>query len=104
MSEYDEYQEESFKLIGKEFVTTIFDPLGGDDMILILGDNLDGQMAGPTFLYLYLSRDGEVKFGVETFVFFSPEKAKTFVEHLPSMSALEFIFKTIGIRPGYYEN
>ena len=94
--------EGKLKLDGKEFVTTIFHPSDNNGMILILGDNIDGKKKGLTFLHLYLSRDGEVEHGLETLAFNTSEEALDFIDNIAEMSALEFMFKSIGIRPGYF--
>ncbi|PIC79405.1 hypothetical protein CSV75_12495 [Sporosarcina sp. P18a] len=99
---YLKENERNFKLDGKEFVTTIFNPIDDDIMILILGDNIDGSKEGLTFLYLYLSINGEVEHGLETLAFNNSKEAKGFIENLSSMSALDFMFTSLGVRPGYF--
>lgn len=94
--------EGNLNLDGREFVTTIFNPIDDDSMILILGDNVDGAKEGLTFLYLYLSINGEVEHGLESLAFNSPKEAKEFIENLSSMSALDFMFKSLGVRPGFF--
>ena len=96
----DDY-EGRLNLVGKEFVTTVFNPLNDNDMILILGDNIDGQKEGLTYLFLYLSLSGEIEHGIESLAFNSPNEAWQFIDKLPEMTALEFMFKTLGVRPGY---
>ncbi|WP_303965601.1 hypothetical protein [Sporosarcina ureae] len=98
----ENWNEDKLKLDGKEFVTTIFHPSGNNEMILILGDNIDGKNEGLTFLHLYLFRDGEVEHGLETLAFNTSEEALDFIDSIAEMSALEFMFKSIGIRPGYF--
>ncbi len=105
ISEYLNFMEgyeEKFKLDEKEFVATIFDPTGDAGMILILGDNVDGKKEGLTFLHLCLSRGGEVEHGLDSLAFYSPGDARAFVENLSNMNALEFMFKSLGFRPGYF--
>ncbi|PIC94834.1 hypothetical protein CSV69_14700 [Sporosarcina sp. P26b] len=88
-------------LQGKDFVTTIFNPLIEEQMILITGDNIDGTDEGLTFLFIYLIIDGEVDHGLETLAFNNPEEAQSFVQNLPKMTALQFMFKTLGVQPGF---
>lgn len=88
-------------LQGKDFVTTIFNPLIEEQMILITGDNIDGTDEGLTFLFIYLIIEGEVDHGLETLAFNNPEEAQSFVQNLPKMTALQFMFKTLGVQPGF---
>lgn len=101
-SNMNEWHDDKMKLDGKEFVTTIFNPRDSDSMILVLGDNVDGQKEGLTYLHLYMAICGEVIHGLDTLAFKTPEEAREFVENIPEMSALDFMFKSLGVRPGYF--
>ena len=98
----NEWHGNKMKLDGKEFVTTIFNPRYKDSMILVLGDNVDGQSEGLTYLHLYIAVRGEVSHGLDSLAFKTPKEAREFVENIPEMSALDFMFKSLGVRPGYY--
>lgn len=91
-------------LDGTEFITNIFHPDEPALMILVLGDNTEFEKNGPAFLYLYACEDGEVAFGIDTFVFFKREKMVSFLNDLPTMSAMDFIKLGTGARPNFYFN
>ena len=104
MNSWDNWEdtyENAPMLQGKDFVTTIFNPLIEEQMILITGDNMDGTDEGLTFLFIYLIIDGEVDHGLETLAFNNPDEAKSFVQNLPQMTAPQFMFKTLGVQPGF---
>ncbi len=86
-------------LQGNEFITTLFHEKEDAYMILALGDNLDGTKVGPSFIFLYLCIDGEIEYGINTFVFMKPEEASAFINELPTMSAMDFIIKGTSISP-----
>ncbi|PIC88546.1 hypothetical protein CSV71_14245 [Sporosarcina sp. P21c] len=93
---------EYLKLDGKEFVTTIFNPIDKNSMILILGDNITGLKDEPIFIHLYLSKEGKIQHGIDSFIFFNTDCMWEFVNNLPNMNASDYIFSSIGVRPGYY--
>jgi hypothetical protein len=89
-------------LDGNEFLTTYFSPVDESIMILALGDNINGDKEGPSTVFLYMCIDGEVEYGIESFVFFDSEKVWEFLNNIPEMSALDFMALSIGIRPSLY--
>lgn len=101
-SNMNDWHDNEMKLDGREFVTTIFNPRDNDSMILVLGDNVDGQKEGLTYLHLYMVVRGEVNHGLDSLAFENSKEARKFVKNIPEMSALTFMFMSLGIRPGYY--
>lgn len=89
-------------LDGSEFITNIFHPDETALMILVLGENTEFEQKGPAILYLYACEDGEVEYGINTFVFFEREEMLSFLDELPMMSALDFIKHGTGCRPNLY--
>ena len=45
---------------------------------------------------------GEVNHGLDSFAFKTPEDAREFVENIHEMFALDFMFMSLGVRPGYF--
>ncbi len=89
-------------LDGSEFIMNIFHPDESALMVLVLGENTEFEKKGPAFLYLYACEDGEVAYGINTFVFFEQKELLKFLNDLPTMSALDFIKRGIGCRPNIY--
>ena len=90
--------EERMELDGTEFLTTFFSPTNDAVMILVTGDNMDGEKEGLSCVYLYLCVAGEVEHGIQSFAFTDPEQAWSFVNYLPQMSALDFMVASISVR------
>lgn len=89
-------------LDGSEFITNIFHPDESALMILVLGENTEFEKKGPAFLYLYAYEDGEVAYGINTFVFFEQKELLKLLNDLPTMSAMDFIKQGTGCRPNLH--
>ncbi|PID23472.1 hypothetical protein [Sporosarcina sp. P7] len=90
---------EGISLNGDEILTTYFSPNDNSSMILVLGENMNNEKDGCSFVYLYQCIDGEVDHGIDAFVFSSGEKARKFVNSIPEMRALDFMLEGLGVTP-----
>ena len=88
-------------LQGSEFLTTYFVDEAAV-MILALGENTNFEEKEAAFIYLYMCVDGEVEYGIDTFVFFEREELKEFLENLPRMNAFDFVMRGVGCPPKLY--
>lgn len=89
-------------LQGSEFLMTYFLPEDETVMILALGENTKMESKGAAFVYLYLCISGEIERGIDTFVFFEPEKIQEFIEQLPQMTVMDFVLAGCGCQPKLY--
>lgn len=87
------------KLQGEEVLATYFFPEAEDIMLMALGENVNGEKEGPAFVYLYMFEDGEVNYGIDTFVFLDRERMKEFIKKLPTMSAMDYLMQSIACPP-----
>lgn len=83
------------KLQGEEVLATYFFSEAEDMMLMALGENVEGKEEGTAMVYLYMFEDGEVSYGIDTFVFLDRNKMRKFIKELPTMSAMDYLLESI---------
>lgn len=99
---FDPHRAQSFNHTRKKLIG-VFDHFDNapDLTIMVYSDNYfePRRECNPILLSLFLAENGVIDFGIEDYVFFSVEEVDKFLEDLPQMSALEILFKSLGVRP-----